>query len=155
MPPELDPVLRDPNVIEAMVVVALGVLSLIGALLGLGVKRIRALQKATAEITESTAITKDQVTNSHHVNFRDEVTEVKDAVTDLREIMETGFRRMDHQFGEIHDQVAREAVDRQALDARAQEEHSRIWQALNGCSTLPQRQQQPVAPSPQPECNAQ
>ena len=59
MPPELEPVLRDPQVIEAMVAVVLGVLALIGALLGLGVKRIRALQKTTDAITESTAITKE------------------------------------------------------------------------------------------------
>ena len=57
MPPELEPVLRDPQVIEAMVAVVLGVLALIGALLGLGVKRILALQKATDAITESTAPT--------------------------------------------------------------------------------------------------
>ena len=115
-----------------MVAVVLGVLALIGALLGLGVKRILALQKATDAITESTAITKEQVTNNHKVNFRDEVTEVKNAVTDLREIMEVGFRRMDHQFGEIHDQVKREAVDRQALDARTQDEHKRLWEAIEG-----------------------
>ena len=154
MPPELEPVLRDPQVIEAMVAVVLGVLALIGALLGLGVKRIRALQKATDAITESTAITKEQVTNNHKVNFRDEVTEVKNAVTDLREIMEVGFRRMDHQIGEIHDQVKREAVDRQALDARAQDEHARIWTSLNNRPTQPQRMQQPAAPPPRREYTA-
>ena len=116
MPPELGPIMQDAGVIEAMVAVVIAVLAVLAGLLGLGAKKLRDLQKTTA-------ITKDQVTNNHDSNLRDDLTEVRDLV-------QAGFRRMDHQFGEIHDQVQREARDRQALDDRAQEEHKRIWKAI-------------------------
>ena len=109
-------VLQAPEVIEALVAATVAVLAVIAGLAGLAVAQV----KKVKELTEST---NTQVTNNHQSNLRDDVTEVRDLV-------QAGFRRMDHQFGEIHDQVQREARDRQALDDRAQEEHRRIWKAI-------------------------
>ena len=50
-------------------------------------------------------------------NLRDQIDRVERVVTD-------GFKRMDHEFGEVHDR-------QQATDARALEEHHRIWDAIN------------------------
>ena len=97
MPPEIEPILKDPGVIEAMVAVVIAVLTAVTVLLGFGVKRLRDLQKLSTETSEQVAVTKEQVTNNHDTNLRDDVTDLKILVTD-------GFRRMDHQFGEAHDQ---------------------------------------------------
>ena len=50
-------------------------------------------------------------------NLRDQIDRVERVVTD-------GFKRMDHQFGEAHDR-------QQATDARALEEHKRLWDELS------------------------
>ena len=50
-------------------------------------------------------------------NLRDQIDRVERVVTD-------GFKRMDHSFGEVHDR-------QQATDARALEEHKRLWDELS------------------------
>ena len=50
-------------------------------------------------------------------NLRDQIDRVERVVTD-------GFKRMDHNFGEVHDR-------QQATDARALEEHKRLWDELS------------------------
>ena len=50
-------------------------------------------------------------------NLRDQIDRVERVVTD-------GFKRMDHEFGEVHDR-------QQATDARALEEHRHLWDAIN------------------------
>ena len=123
MPPELEPILKDPGVIEAMVAVVIAVLTAVTALLGFGVKRLRDLQKISAATSEQVAVTKEQVTNNHDTNLRDDLTELKTLMTD-------GFRRMDHQFGEAHDRQV--ITDRriEGVETNARQEHERIWKAL-------------------------
>ena len=130
MPPEFEPILRDPEVIEAMVAVVIAVLAAVPALLGLGVKKLRDLQKISAATSEQVAVTKEQVavtkeqvTNNHDTNLRDDLTELKTLMTD-------GFRRMDHQFGEAHDRQV--ITDRriEGVETNARQEHERLWKAL-------------------------
>ena len=123
MPPELEPILTDPGVIEAMVAVVIAVLTAVAALLGFGVKRLRDLQKLSTETSEQVAVTKEQVTNNHDTNLRDDVTDLKILVTD-------GFRRMDHLFGAAHDRQV--ITDRriEGVESNARQEHERIWKAL-------------------------
>ncbi len=123
MPPEFEPILRDPEVIEAMVAVVIAVLAAVTALLGLGVKKLRDLQKISAATSEQVAVTKEQVTNNHDTNLRDDLTELKTLMTD-------GFRRMDHQFGEAHDRQV--ITDRriEGVETNARQEHERLWKAL-------------------------
>lgn len=121
MPPEVEPILRDPEVIEAMVAVVIAVLTTVAALLGLGVKKLRDLQKATKAIDY-------QVVNSHgpdgkDVNLRDQIDRVEATLSE-------GFRRMDHQFGEVHDRQI--VIERriEGVETNAREEHARIWKAV-------------------------
>ena len=76
------------------------------------------------QIQEDTAEAKEQVTNSHSVNFRDEVTQI---VPDVKVISATLS-----EISEIQESRDRQAVDTrlQALDRRAQSEHASIWDAL-------------------------
>ena len=48
---------------------------------------------------------------------------MRDQMDRIEAVMNQGFRRMDHQFGEVHDR-------QQATDERALEEHSRLWDAI-------------------------
>ena len=123
MPPELEPILKDPGVIKAMVAVVIAVLTAVTALLGSGVKRLRDLQKLSTETKEQVAVTKEQVTNNHDTNLRDDVTDLKILVTD-------GFRRMDNLFGESHDRQV--ITDRriEGVETNVRQEHERIWKAL-------------------------
>ena len=123
MPPELEPILKDPGVIEAMVAVVIAVLTAVAALLGFGVKRLRDLQKLSTETSEQVAVTKEQVTNNHDTNLRDDVTDLKILVRD-------GFRRMDHLFGESHDRQV--ITDRriEGVESNARQEHERLWKAM-------------------------
>ena len=129
MPPELEPILKDPGVIEAVVAVVIAVLTAVAALLGFGVKRLRDLQKLSTETSEQVAVTKEQVTNNHDTNLRDDVTDLKILVTD-------GFRRMDHLFGESHDRQV--IADRriEGVESNARQEHERIWKALEKKESL-------------------
>lgn len=129
MPPELEPILKDPGVIEAMVAVVIAVLTAVAALLGFGVKRLRDLQKLSTETSKQVAVTKEQVTNNHDTNLRDDVTELKTLMTD-------GFRRMDHQFGEAHDRQV--ITDRriEGVEMNARQEHERIWKSLEKKESL-------------------
>ena len=129
MPPELEPILKDPRVIEAMVAVVIAVLTAVAALLGFGVKRLRDLQKLSTETSEQVAVTKEQVTNSHDTNLRDDVTDLKILVTD-------GFRRMDHLFGESHDRQV--ITDRriEGVESNARQEHERLWKAMEKKESL-------------------
>lgn len=129
MPPELEPILKDPGVIEAMVAVVIAVLTAVAALLGFGVKKLRDLQKLSTETSKQVAVTKEQVTNNHDTNLRDDLTELKTLMTE-------GFRRMDHQFGEAHDRQV--ITDRriEGVEMNARQEHERIWKALEKKESL-------------------
>ena len=74
-------------------------------------------------IRKQVAVTKEQVTNNHDTNLRDDVTELKILMTD-------GFRRMDHLFGESHDRQV--ITDRriEGVEMTARVEHERLWKAL-------------------------
>lgn len=121
MPPEIEPIVRDPEVIEAMVGVVIAVLVALTALLGLGAKKLRDLSKATKAIDH-------QVVNDHgpggkNDNLRSQIDRVEAAVAE-------GFRRMDHQFGEVHDRQIDITHRVEGIEVNARVEHERIWKAL-------------------------
>lgn len=136
MPPVLEPVLSDPGVIKAMVGVVIAALTLIGGLLAWGAKRLSVMQEKVSETQEKVESTNQQVTNHHDTNLRDdlsetssevskvsaEVSETRADVAEMKDIVLNGFKRMDHQFGEMHDRVDRLDKDRQALSDRVDED---------------------------------
>ena len=65
---------------------------------------------------------KYQTENNHGPDGKDD--NLRDQMDRIEAVMNQGFRRMDHQFGEVHDR-------QQATDERALEEHHRLWDAIN------------------------
>ena len=130
MPPEVQAAVTTPEILAAistLIVVFLGVVT-------------AKLTSKLKQIQEDTAEAKEQVTNSHSVNFRDEVTQIGSDVkvisATLSKISEIQ-RSQGHQIGEIKDYQIQESRDRQAVDARlqaldrrSQSEHASIWDAL-------------------------
>ena len=129
MPPE---VMTRPEVVTMLVTVVLAVL---GALTAFAAMAKRWADGKFKPIEKDMAAVKSEAVNNHgpegkNINLRDQIDTIQ---TEMRD----GFKRMDHQFGEIHDRQIQEAEDRQAvdsrlqtLDKRAQSEHASIWDAL-------------------------
>lgn len=117
MPAEIETILRDQEVVKALAGLITAVLLALAGLLTLGVNKLR-------KIAALSEITKEQVTNSHGTNLRDDFDSLKESI-------ESGFRRMDHQFGEMHDRQM--VTDRriEGVEANARTEHDRIWKALD------------------------
>ena len=129
MPPE---VMTRPEVasIIVAVLVALG-----GALIAFATAAKRWADSKFTPIAKAVQETKAQAVNNHGPDGKD--INLRDQIDTIQREMREGFRRMDHQFGEIHDRQIQEAEDRQAvdsrlqaLDRRAQSEHTSIWDAI-------------------------
>ena len=130
MPPELESVLFNPDVVEGMVAVLVGILALFAAIIGLGVKKLSDMKKATEEVKETATETKEQVTNNHSTNFRDDVTGLVKTLDALSDTVNEGFRRMDNRFGEAHERQV--ITDRrvEGVEANARQEYERIWKSI-------------------------
>lgn len=129
MPPELEPVISDPRVIEALIAAAVATLGTITVLLGWTAKRLTAVQKKVVA-------TNEQVTNEHKTNLRDDVTRlsqkvdlVLDEMSSEKESREYRDKRAETQIDGLRDDV-------RALTARAESEHKVIHDritALKDC----------------------
>ena len=64
---------------------------------------------------------KYQTENNHGPDGKDD--NLRDQLDRMERVVTDGFKRMDHSFGEVHDR-------QQATDARALEEHHRLWDAI-------------------------
>ena len=139
MPPDLiDKIMHDPAVVTEFLAVIAGILAVLGVLL-------RILTTKLKKVGQDASVAKEQLTNNHETNLRDDLTKVlntiQDIVTQQTQIIKTqeeqreenirGFKRMDHRFGEQHDMLIAETKERQMLDTRAQEEHKKIWTAID------------------------
>ena len=148
LPEPIHTVITAPEVVTALTLVVVGVLTWF---------TVR-LKRSTDRMRETVDQTHEQVTNTHTTNLRDDMDGVSGGIETLRRLIQSvsdqqaqmaeklasvdsrqaeGFKRMDHQFGEVHDRQQREAEDRQALgeqirdvEHRATEEHARIWRAM-------------------------
>ena len=148
LPEPIHTVITAPEVITALTLVVVGVLT------WFTVK----LKWSTDRMQETVDSTHEQVANTHSTNLRDDMDGVSGGIETLRRLVlsasdqqaqiaeklasvnsrqSEGFRRMDQQFGEVHDRQQREVEDRQALgeqirdvEHRATEEHARIWRAM-------------------------
>ena len=148
LPEPIHTVITAPEVVTLITAVVVGVLTWITV----------NIKRSTERMRETVDQTHEQVTNTHTTNLRDDMDGVSGGIETLRRLIQSvsdqqaqiaeklasvdsrqtdGFRRMDHQFGEVHDRQQREAEDRQALgeqirdvEHRAAEEHARIWRAM-------------------------
>ena len=64
---------------------------------------------------------KYQTENNHGPDGKDD--NLRDQLDRMERVVTDGFKRMDHEFGEVHDR-------QQATDARALEEHKHLWDAI-------------------------
>lgn len=139
LPPPVVEVLTRPEVITAMVGVVVAILgSVTAGFVALGRwfgRRLDAVEShARTAAVESTRAS-EQTNNSHGTNLRDDVDVIRDMVADLATETRQGFRRMDHQFGEVHDRQIQAEKRVQTMDDTSAEEHARIWRALDACPT--------------------
>ena len=115
VPPPLIEVLSADEVKTALIGL---IVALVGAITALMLYLKAKLDRQQADLKA----VKYQTENNHGPdgkddNLRDQIDRVERVVTD-------GFKRMDHNFGEVHDR-------QQATDARALEEHKRLWDELS------------------------
>ncbi|MCF2705804.1 DUF2746 domain-containing protein [Arcanobacterium haemolyticum] len=122
--------LADPRIGELITTTLIAVLGAIGALAAWIQRKFSSLDQKTDRLDQRTAesahkltAVNGQVSNDHGTNLRDDLDTMRDEIRD-------GFKRMDHQFGEVHQRQEREAEERQALDRRSASEHERIWKAI-------------------------
>lgn len=148
LPEPIHTVITAPEVVTLITAVVVGVLTWITV----------SIKRSTDRMQETVDSTHEQVANTHSTNLRDDMDGVSGGIETLRRLVQSvsdqqaqiaeklasvdsrqadGFRRMDHQFGEVHDRQQREVEDRQALgeqirdvERRATEEHARIWRAM-------------------------
>ena len=121
-----------PEVVSMIVTVVLAVL---GALTAFAAMAKRWADAKFKPIEKDVAAVRYQAENSHGPEGKD--VNLRDQIDTIQKEMREGFRRMDHQIGEMHDRQIQEVEDRQsvdarlqALDRRAQSEHASIWDAL-------------------------
>ena len=129
VPPPLIEVLSAEEVKAAMI-------ALIVALAGAGTALMAWLKRKFDSQQQDLKAVKHQTVNSHGPdgkddNLREQIDRIEKSVSDLAGVVKdqgeeqrTGFRRMDHLFGEVHDR-------QQATDDRALDEHSRMWTIIN------------------------
>ena len=132
MPPEYQEALTKPEVVSLVVGF---IIAVIAALTALATLAKRWAARKLGPLRDDVAAVRYQAENNHGPDGKD--INLRDQIDTIQREMREGFRRMDHQFGEIHDRQIQEAEDRQAvdsrlqaLDRRAQSEHTSIWDAI-------------------------
>ena len=149
LPEPIRTVITSTEVVTALTLAVVGVLTWV---------TVR-LKWSTDRMQQTVDQTHQQVTNTHHTNLRDDVDAVGGGIEHLRRLVQSvsdqqsqiaeklalvdsrqadGFKRIDHQLGEVHDRQQAEVEDRQALgeqmrdvEHRATEEHKRIWEVVD------------------------
>lgn len=105
------------------------VLSLLGMLVAFAAAAKRWADSKFSPITKAVAETRQQTVNNHGPDGKD--VNLRDQLDDIQEEMRSGFKRMDHQFGEVHDRQIRTEYRLEGVESRAASEHERIWKHLN------------------------
>ena len=115
VPPPLIEVLSADEVKTALI-------TLIVALIGTITALMLYLKAKFDKQQHDLAAVKDQTVNTHGPDGKDD--NLRDQLDRMERVVTDGFKRMDHSFGEVHDR-------QQATDARALEEHKRLWDELS------------------------
>ena len=115
VPPPLIEVLSADEVKTALISL---IVALVGAITALMLYLKAKLDRQQADLKA----VKYQTENNHGPDGKDD--NLRDQLDRMERVVTDGFKRMDHSFGEVHDR-------QQATDARAMEEHHRIWDAID------------------------
>ena len=113
-----------PPIIEILSAdeVKTALITLIVALIGTITALMLYLKAKFDKQNHDLAAVKDQTVNTHGPDGKDD--NLRDQLDRMESVVRDGFKRMDHNFGEVHDR-------QQATDARALEEHKRLWDELS------------------------
>ena len=114
VPPPLIEVLSADEVKTALIGL---IVALVGAITALMLYLKAKLDRQQADLKA----VKYQTENNHGPDGKDD--NLRDQLDRMERVVTDGFKRMDHQFGEVHDR-------QQATDERALEEHKRLWDAI-------------------------
>ena len=122
VPPPLIEVLSADEVKTALITLIVALIGVVSALM-LYLKAKLDRQQADLKAV------KFQTVNNHGPdgkddNMRDQIDRVERVVTD-------GFKRMDHQFGEVHDRDIQTTHRIENLEERAEADHKRLWDELS------------------------
>ena len=115
VPPPLIEVLSADEVKTALITL---IVALVGAVTALVLYLKAKLDRQQADLKA----VKYQTENNHGPDGKDD--NLRDQLDRMERVVTDGFKRMDHEFGEVHDR-------QQATDARALEEHKHLWDELS------------------------
>ena len=94
------------------------IVALVGAITALMLYLKAKLDRQQADLKA----VKHETVNNHGPDGKDD--NLRDQLDRMERVVTDGFKRMDHEFGEVHDR-------QQATDARALEEHKHLWDELS------------------------
>ena len=94
------------------------IVALVGAITALMLYLKAKLDRQQADLKA----VKHETVNTHGPDGKDD--NLRDQLDRMERVVTDGFKRMDHNFGEVHDR-------QQATDARALEEHKHLWDELS------------------------
>ena len=118
----MEEIISNPGVIEGMVTLIIAVLAtLTGAAVYAG-------KKIAAQAKQLDAV-QHQVVNGHGPDGKND--NLRAQMDRIETIVNSGFRRVDKQYGELHRVVTQETEDRQALQRAKDSSHERIWRAID------------------------
>ena len=117
VPPPLIEVLSADEVKTALV-------GFIVALLGLGASLMLYLKHKFDSQQADLKAVKYQTENNHGPDGKDD--NMRDQMDRIEAVMNQGFRRMDHQFGEVHDRDVQTTHRIENLEERAEADHKQL-----------------------------
>ena len=125
LPPEYEEALTKPEVVSLVVGF---IIAVIAALTALATLAKRWADRKLGPLRDDVAAVRYQAENNHgpegkNDNLREQMDRIEHGMAD-------GFRRMDNQFGEVHDRQIQQDRRIQGVENRASEEHARIWKSL-------------------------
>ena len=120
-------ILTHPEVIK-MVIGA--IVAILGAVVALAAAAKRWADARFKPIASAVKATQQQTENNHGPDGKD--VNLRDQIDDIQAEIRSGFRRMDHQFGEVHDRQTLTDARVEGIESRASTEHARIWKAIEG-----------------------
>ena len=114
-------ILTHPEVIK-MVIGA--IVAILGAVVALAAAAKRWADARFKPIASAVKATQQQTENNHGPDGKD--VNLRDQIDDIQAEIRSGFRRMDHQFGEVHDRDIQTTHRIENLEERAEADHKQL-----------------------------
>jgi hypothetical protein len=125
LPPAYEEALSKPEVVSLVVGFIIAILAALTALATLAKKWA---DRKLEPLRDDVAAVRYQAENNHGPDGKND--NMREQIDRIEHGMAEGFRRMDHQFGEVHDRQTQQDRRIEGVENRASEEHAHIWKAL-------------------------